>query len=96
MVCLVVGLAFNHLSFTASFTARGAHGLPKVSPGPAMPDRRPFYALSADHPINGLMTVSGVARLQGGLWRVAIFYPLGHRAPMLLNPSRGKVPIEQR
>jgi hypothetical protein len=46
--------------------ARGSHGLPKVSPGSAMP--YPFTP------------VSGVAHPQGR-WPVAVFYPLGHFTP---------------
>jgi hypothetical protein len=45
--------------------AKDGHGLPKVSPGPAMPS---------------LTAVSAVARLQGRRL-TAVFYPFGHPSP---------------
>jgi hypothetical protein len=53
--------------------ARGIHGLPKVSPGLAMPNPKTF------------MAVSGVVRTQGGR-PAAVFYPLGY--PTLYGPGR--------
>jgi hypothetical protein len=50
--------------------ARGIHGLPKVSPWPAMPD--PSMPCGR--------AVSGVARSQGGR-PAAVFYPLGYPTP---------------
>jgi len=45
---------------------------------------RPFYALRAGHPRNGLMAISGVASPQIGR-PVAVFYPLGY--PTLHGPE---------
>jgi len=55
--------------------ARGGHGLPKVSLGPAMPN--PFITCGRATPETA---VSRVARPQGGR-SVAVFYLLGHPTP---------------
>jgi hypothetical protein len=59
--------------------ARGGHGLPKVSLGPARHALH-FYALCSGLLCNGLMAVSGVAHLQGRR-PAAVFYPFGHPTP---------------
>jgi hypothetical protein len=55
---------------------RGIHRLPKVFPGPAMPNPS-NYALWVGHPQNSLTAVSAVASPQGGRPAV-VFYPLGY------------------
>jgi hypothetical protein len=60
--------------------ARGGHGLPKVSPGPALPNPSRLYALHAGHPRNSLTAVSRMARAPGGR-PAAVFYPFGHLTP---------------
>jgi hypothetical protein len=54
---------------------RGGLGLPKVSPGLAMPD--PSMPCGRATPEKA---ISGVARLLGGR-PAAVFYPFGHPAP---------------
>jgi hypothetical protein len=59
---------------------RGGHELPKVSPGPTMPN--PFTSMSGPplkQPYGRFRDdlLAGVVCLQGG-WPAAIFYPLGH------------------
>jgi hypothetical protein len=62
--------------------ARGIHGLPKVSPGPAMPD--PSMPCKWATPKTAL-------RPYAGRWPAAVFYPLGY--PTLCRPAW--VPLEE-
>jgi hypothetical protein len=55
--------------------ARGGHGLPKISPEPAMPEPSTRCRRASPE-----MSVLGVARLQDRL-PGAVFYPLGHPTP---------------
>jgi hypothetical protein len=55
--------------------ARGGHGLPKVSPGPAMPD--PSTPWGRATPEKPLRPFKGVALPQGGR-PAAVFFPFGH------------------
>ena len=57
--------------------ARGSHGLPKVSPGPAMPDPSTPSGWATPE-----MAILGVANTGGeGGGPAAIFYPLGYPLP---------------
>jgi hypothetical protein len=60
---------------------RGGYGLPKVSPGCAMP----YLSMPCGRAILE-PAVSGVARSQSGQ-PAAIFYPLGHDTPYAYVPS---------
>jgi hypothetical protein len=72
IVCLTVAMAYLFRPIICVMQ-RGGHGLPKISPGPALP----FYALRTGNPRNGL---SELARPQGGR-PAAVSYPFGRPSP---------------
>jgi hypothetical protein len=65
--------------------ARGGHGLPKVSHGPAMPN--PSTPFGRATPEIALRSVSGVTHPQGGQ-PAAVFYPFGHPTPYAYERDR--------
>jgi hypothetical protein len=77
-VCKTAALCTRVSWSRQALTGRDIHGLPKVSPGPAMPD--PYTPCGRAIPPNRLMAVWGVARPQGGR-PAAIFFPLGYPFP---------------
>jgi hypothetical protein len=60
--------------------ARGGHGLPKVSPGSAMPYPSTPAGRATPKTALGPMAVSGVASPQGGR-PAGVFYPFSHPTP---------------
>jgi hypothetical protein len=62
--------------------AKGGHGLPKVSPRPAMHDTSTPYGWPTPE-----TALSGVACPQGGR-PAAIFYPFGHPTPYAYGAER--------
>jgi hypothetical protein len=78
-------------------TAKGGHGLPGVSPGPAIP--YPSTPCGWTTPEIALyyivIAVSGVAHPQGGQ-PAAVFYPFGHPTPYAhTSPSQDRQPANR-
>jgi hypothetical protein len=66
--------------------ARGDHGLPKVSPGPAMPDRSMPCGWATPETAPGPY---GCFRDGPQSRPAAVFYPLGHLTPYAVARCRG-------